>query len=147
MNKTGIIKAKEEKVKQDGSIFYKYKIEIDGKEISMSDFKGLNLHLNKTYDLDYDEKEGEFNGQPIIYRNINMAIESKEQKPIVTPANIYKPDIADRDTKIGRMAALNTSLEFIKALYSNTLMEPKNKDRLKEEWLDLAEELEKFVQR
>jgi hypothetical protein len=145
MNKTGMIKAKEEKVKQDGDIFYKYKVEIDGKELTMSDFKGLNLHLNKTYDLDYEEKEGEFNGQPITYRNINMAIESKEQKPVVTPANNYKPNQPDKDTKIGRMAALNTATEIVSLVYKNKLAE--NKDLIVSEIIDLAEKLEQWVNR
>jgi hypothetical protein len=145
MNKTGIIKAKEEKVKQDGDIFYKYKVEIDGKELTMSDFSGFNLELNKTYDIDWTEKEGEYNGSPITYRNITLATLSGVQKPVVTPANNYKPNQPDKDTKIGRMAALNTATEIVSIVYKNKLAE--NKDLIVSEIIDLAEKLEQWVNR
>jgi len=143
----GKITVKEEKVTQENKPYQKYKIEVNGKELSVSDWKNNNLQLNKTYELNVEEKEGEYQGQPVTYRNLitSKALEDGMAKihSEFVKANEFKRDEPSRDLTIIRQNALTQANSFLgnhKELLSGVVLSDR-KDML----FEIAELCEKWV--
>jgi len=144
----GKITVKEEKATQDDKPYQKYKVEVNGKELSISDWKANNLKLNKTYELNVEEKDGEYQGQPITYRNL---ITSKLLEDGIAKihdefqqANQVKKEPISNNTSIVRQSSLKVAIEIIKLRYQNKLVE--NQDTT-QETLEEAEIFEKWCNR
>jgi len=145
----GKVNSKEEKVTQDNKPYQKYKIEVNGKELSVSDWKANNLQLSKTYELIIEEKEGEYQGQPVTYRNLMTAklIEDGIAKihNEFQQANTYKKEEPSRELTIIRQNALTQANSFLanhKELISQVVFSER-KDML----FEIAELCEKWVMR
>jgi hypothetical protein len=147
----GKIVSKEEKKNSKGNTFYKYKVKVGEKELTMNDLDNyiekkqpLNLELDATYELRYEISEYEYNGELVSSKNIISAIiVDKEEKSEFQQAKDYKQDTPDKDRRISRLAVLNTATEITNLKYKNKLCE---KD-ITPEIIELAELLEGWVYR
>ena len=143
----GKVIEKQEKAKSNGELYYKYKIEVDNKEVTITDWKNFNLNLNHTYDLEWEEKQREYEGKPVVYRNLTMAIESKDTigKPIyeMKPANEFKKEEPTKDVLIIRQSVLKVAAELVATQYRHE----SSKNDLTQECIDCATILEKWVLR
>jgi len=67
---SGVIEEKSEAAKKDGDKYWKFKI--DGKTYSLWDYdKGINCHVGDEVRITYTQKESEFKGKKVVYRNIS----------------------------------------------------------------------------
>ena len=110
------------KISKNGKEFYKLKI--DGKTFTAFDssegFKQLengDVSSGDSCKVEFTEKEGEYAGKPVTYRNIVKFDAVEAGEPIKSSSSQAssvgsKPDWDAKDRRIVRMASISRAIEF-----------------------------------
>lgn len=107
------------KVNKNGKDFYKLKI--DGKSFTVFDSsEGFTQLENKEVEsgcdakVEFSEKEGSFQGKPVVYRNIIKFenVKKGESKSVNNSVNSNSVDWDAKDRRIVRMSCLTRAIEF-----------------------------------
>ena len=152
-NMIGIVVSKSELPKKGGNgVYYKYKINANGNELTVNDFGDQSkkpivfqdLHINHNYNIEYTESTYTIEGKEITSKVMGYAEEIEVNEPHkqaeFTPAKEYKKETADTQTLIVRQSCLKVASELVKLRYQNTLVE--KKDDIVAESIEIAKRLE-----
>lgn len=119
------------KVNKNGKDFYKLKI--DGKSFTAFDSSEGFVQLENgdvkagcNAKVEFSEKQGEYKGKPVTYRNIVKFEDVKkgEEKPVNNVNNNKGVDWDAKDRRIVRMSCLTRAIEFFEL----------NKERMKDDF-------------